>query len=171
MNSMYRLIIPLTFFALSLSLSGCISYSFTGASIPPEMKTVTVNYFVNQAPLFQSTLSQTFTEKLKDRILSQSSLVLANTNGDAVFEGEITNYQVNPTAIQGNETAARNRLTITVHVKFTYNKDPKLNFEYSFTQFEDFNSTESFAAKEDELITAIVDKLTEDIFNKAFANW
>jgi hypothetical protein len=161
----------LTFFALSLGLSGCISYSFTGASIPPEMKTVTVNYFVNQAPLFQSNLSQTFTEKLKDRILSQSSLVLANTNGDAVFEGEITNYQVNPTAIQGNETAARNRLTITVHVKFTYNKDPKLNFEYSFTQFEDFNSTESFASKEEELITAIVDKLTEDIFNKAFANW
>ncbi len=155
-----------------VAVSGCrISYSFSGASISPEMKTISIQYFQNQAPLFQPTLSTTFTEALKDRMTSQTSLELINSTGDLNFEGEITNYISNPVAIQGNETAALSRLTISVHVKFTNAKNPKLNFDRTFSQFSDYESNKTLSSAEGELIPVIVDKLTEDIFNAALTNW
>jgi len=159
-------------FFLLISVSGCrIGYSFSGASISPEMKTLSVQFFQNQAPLFQPSLSSTFTESLKDKMTSQTSLELVNTAGDLNFEGEITNYSSNPVAIQGNETAALNRLTVTVRVKFTNSKDPKLSFDRSFSQYTDYESTKTLSSAENELIPLVVDKLVEDIFNAAFTNW
>lgn len=155
-----------------LSLNSCrISYSFSGASISPETKTVSIQYFQNQAPLFQPTLSNTFTEALKDRMTSQTSLELVSSSGDLNFEGEITNYSSNPLAIQGNETAALNRLSITVRVKFTNEKDSKFSFDRQFTQFTDYESSKSLSSVENELILTIVEKLTEDIYNAALTNW
>jgi hypothetical protein len=159
-------------FLLLISFSGCrIGYSFSGASISPEMKTISVQFFQNQAPLFQPTLSTTFTEALKDRLTSQTSLELVNTTADLNFEGEITNYSTSPVAIQGNETASLNRLTIVVHVKYTNTKDPKLSFDRSFSQYTDYESTKTLSSAENELIPIIIDKLTEDVFNAALTNW
>lgn len=159
-------------FLILTSVSGCrIGYSFSGASISPEMKTISVQFFQNQAPLFQPTLSSTFTESLKDKMTSQTSLELVNATGDLNFEGEITNYSSNPVAIQGNETASLNRLTITVHVKFTNAKDSKLSFDRSFSQYTDYESTKTLSSAENELIPLVVDKLIEDIFNAALTNW
>ena len=163
------------FFLLVIVVLACnscrISYSFTGASVSPDMKTFSVQFFPNQAPLFQPTLSTVFTEGLKDRMTSQTSLELVNSSGDLNFEGEITNYQTNPVAIQGNETAAQSRLTIAVHVKFTNAKDSKLNFDRTFTQFADYESNKSLSEIEGDKIQEIVEKLTEDIFNAALSNW
>jgi len=168
MNKIYYIFL----FLLLTSVSGCrIGYSFSGASISPEMKTISVQFFPNQAPLFQPTLSNVFTESLKDKMTSQTSLELVNTIGDLNFEGEITNYSTNPVAIQGNETASLNRLTISVRVKFTNAKDPKLNFDRSFSQYTDYESTRSLGSAENELIPLVVDKLVEDVFNAALTNW
>ena len=165
--------IPYIFFLLLLvSISGCrIGYSFSGASISPEMKTISVQFFANQAPLFQPTLSTTFTESLKDKMTSQTSLELVNATGDLNFEGEITGYSSNPVAIQQNETASLNRLTIAVHVKFTNAKNPKLSFDRTFSQYTDYESTKTLSSAENELIPIVVDKLVEDIFNAALTNW
>ena len=165
--------IPYIFFLLLLvSVSGCrIGYSFSGASISPEMKTISVQFFANQAPLFQPTLSTTFTESLKDKMTSQTSLELVNATGDLNFEGEITGYSSNPVAIQQNETASLNRLTIAVHVKFTNAKNPKLSFDRTFSQYTDYESTKTLSSAENELIPIVVDKLVEDIFNAALTNW
>ncbi len=65
-----------------------------------------------------------FTEDLKDRFVSQTSLELTNGFGDYNFEGEITDYSTKSLAIQGNETAALNRLSISVRVKFSNSKEP-----------------------------------------------
>lgn len=157
---------------LTLTLVACkINYTFTGASVSPDVKTVNVDFFPNQAPLFQPILSSTFTEGLKDKLLSQTKLNLIQSGGDLQFEGEITNYSSSPISIQNTEQASKNRLSITVKVKFTNNKDKTQSFEQSFTQFEDYDATEPLSTKEEELIKAIVEKLTEDIFNKALANW
>jgi len=165
--------IPYIFFLLLLvSISGCrIGYSFSGASISPEMKTISVQFFANQAPLFQPTLSTTFTESLKDKMTSQTSLELVNATGDLNFEGEITGYSSNPVAIQQNETASLNRLTIAVPVKFTNAKNPKLSFDRTFSQYTDYESTKTLSSAENELIPIVVDKLVEDIFNAALTNW
>src|SRR5690606_35536111 len=103
---------------VSTNLS-CGIYSFTGASIPAELQTVTVDIFENNAPLVVPYLSQDFTEALKNRIRNQSRLSMVRTDGDATFEGRITGYSINPTAVQGNDRAGLNRLTITVSVKYT----------------------------------------------------
>jgi len=157
---------------ICVAVVGCkVNYSFTGASIPENVKTVSVQTFQSYAPLANANLSQTFTEALKNIFLSQTNLDLVSKNGDLQFEGSITGYNVTSVAIQGNETAALNRLTITVKAKFTNTKDKKLNFETSFSRFLDYESSQNLASIEDELIKDINEQLTQDIFNKAVSNW
>jgi len=146
-------------------------YSFTGASISPDVKTIQISYFPNRASNVNPSLSSTFTEALKDRFLSQTSLTIVNLQGDLTIEGEITDYRVTPQAYQGNETAALNRLTINVRVKFTNTKDPSKSYDTQFSRYADFESSKNLASVESQLITEIVDQLTEDIFNKAVVNW
>ena len=161
------------FFVLLLAQNSCrMSYSFTGASISPDVKTVTIQYFANNASLVVPTLSRLFTDALKDYFTSQTNLILVDRNGDLNIEGAITGYGVQPIAIQGNETAAMNRLTITVTVKFTNKKNEKQNFENkSFSRYQDYPSSQNLAAVQDALIKQIDDQLVQDVFNQAVVNW
>jgi len=153
-------------------LGGCkVNYSLSGASIPPEVKTITVKFFPKTAALGPANLSQTFTERLKEKFIGQTGLVVVDRNGDLQLEGAITGYSVAPQAIQPNETAAKNRLTITVNVKYTNTKDEKQSFESSFSRFTDYSSAVNLAAAEDELVREVFDQLVDDIFNKAVINW
>jgi hypothetical protein len=162
-------------FLLSLllfALSSChVNYSMSGASIAPDVKTVAVKYFTKTAALGSASMSQTFTEKLKDKFLSQTSLAVVDKNADLTFEGTISGYVVTPIAIQTNEVAAQNRLTITVNVKFTNIKDEKQNFETSFSRYSDYSSSQNLSAVEETLITDIYTQIVDDIFNKAVINW
>ncbi len=161
-----------SFLTLLVLLTSCTGgYSFTGADISPDVKTVTIEYFPNRATLVQPTLSNVFTEALKDKFTSQTSLEQVNYNGDLIFEGEITNYTVEAQAYQGNETAALNRLTISVRVKFINNVEQDKSFDTSFTRYADFESTQSLMSVEDDLIQQICKELIVDIFNKSVANW
>lgn len=156
----------------STLLSSCLSagYTFTGASIG-EAENIRVKHFPNRAAIVKPTLSNQFTEALKDRFVQQTDLTVTNDMADMVFEGEITSYKVSPRSFQGNETAALNRLTVTVKVKFVNRTDEKQNFEQTFSAFSDFSSSKNINSVESELMDDIVDKLTEDIFNKAVVNW
>jgi hypothetical protein len=160
------------FVFLVFFLTSCkVNYTFSGASYSANIQTFSVAFFQNQAPLVNPSLSNVFTEALKDRISSLTRLKLVQQNGDLQYEGEITNYNVSPQVIQGNETSAMNRLTISVRVKFTNTKATNQSFDKVFTQFEDYESTKSFQSVEDELVKKIVDKLTNDIFNASLVNW
>ncbi len=154
-------------------INSCGIYSFTGGSISAGMKTVSVSLFENVAPLVVPTLSQSFTESLKDRIRSQTSLSFLRVDGDAHFEGKITGYSIQPVSIQGGNmpTAASSRLSITVQVKYVNAIEPDKSFDQSFTRYEDFPASSSFASIEQNLIQKINQQLTEDIYNRAFANW
>lgn len=155
-----------------LKLSGCkTKYSFTGASIAPDVKTVSVKFIANNAPLASPILSQVFTEALRDIFITQTNLKLKETDGDLALEGEITGYQTQPTAILGNETAARNRLTITVNIRFNNTKDETQKFEQSFSRYADFNANQQLSAVENQLIKEINTQLAQDIFNRAVSNW
>jgi len=157
---------------LSQALSGCkVSYSFSGVNISPEVTTYTVQYFQNRAPIVQAQLSQVFTEALQDKIQNNTSLDLAADGGDVLFSGEITGYQTRPTAITGDETAARNRLTISVRVKYTNALEPDLDYDSSFSRYEDYDASQNLTDVENTLIELIVEDLVEDIFNRAFVSW
>lgn len=157
---------------LVVLIAGC-KISFNGASIPAEMKTVNVLFFENNAPLVVPYLSQQFTEDLKTRIRNQTRLSITQNDPQGVFEGRITNYEVKPVAIQDNNqpTAAASRLSITVTVKYTNNLNAKQSFDETFTRFKDFTSTQSLQSIEQAYIKDINSQLTEDIFNRAFAQW
>ena len=159
------------FLVSALLFSGCGVYSFTGASISKDVKTITIKYFQNYAPLIQPTLSQAFTEALKDRFISQTTLVQVNSDGDLILEGSITDYNTKPIAIQAGDQAAQNRLTISIKVKFTNKKDPKFNFEQVFTRYADYSSSQVLTVVEPDLIKTINDQLVGDVFNKAIVNW
>ncbi len=159
------------FNSLIFLLQSCGIYSFTGASIPPEVKTISIQYFSNNAPLVQPTLSQSFTDALKDKFTNQTNLTLVNRAGDLNIQGSVTNYSVSPVAIQSSDMAALNRLTISVSVKFTNNIDEKQNFETIFSRYADYSSSESLSSVEESLIKQINDELVEDIFNKSVVNW
>ncbi len=156
----------------SASFQSCkVTYSFTGVTINPEIKTVSIQYFDNRAPLVQPQLSQIFTDALRDKIQGSTSLELVTGYGDVDFSGEIKNYETRPQAITGAETAALNRLSVTVRVKFSNEVEPDKSFDTSFTRYEEYDSSKDPSSVEDELIKLIVEQLMEDIFNKAFVNW
>lgn len=167
----YNKYLTLIFFTCLITYSCKINYSFTGASIPEDVKTVSVKTFENFAPLTNPNYPQLFTEALKDIFLSQTNLSLVGSNGDLQFEGSITEYKITSVAIQGNETAALNRLSITVNAKFINTKDNIQSFETKFTRFADFSSSSTLSNVEDELMKEINNQLTQDIFNRAVSNW
>lgn len=153
-------------------VSSCsLKYSFTGGSIPENAKTVSIAFFDNNSALGPSTIGQTFTENLRDLFQSQTRLELVNVNGDLAYEGSITGYVIQPIAIQGNQTAAQNRLTITVKVDFVNQVQENKNFNQSFTRFADFNSSQDLSSVEDALIQEIFDQITQDIYNKTLGDW
>lgn len=156
---------------LILASSCKVNYGFSGASVPEEAKTVAIQYFQNQATLANPTVSPLFTEALKDIFNSQTKLRIVDREGDLNFNGAITGYSTTPVAIQSNDQAALNRLTITVNVKYTNKFDEKKNFESTFSRFADYQSSLSLAAVEADLIKEINNQLTQDIFNRAFNNW
>ncbi|KAF0196878.1 MAG: hypothetical protein FD166_2156 [Bacteroidetes bacterium] len=170
-NPEYRLFYLILSVVLSTVLTGCGVYSFTGASVPPEAKSVSIAMFPNKAELVQPTLSQSFTEALREKFSSQTNLALVPRNGDLHFEGEITGYSTEPVAITGQQQAALIRLKITVNVRYINKFNPKDNFETNFSRYEDYSSSQNLASVELDLIAKINEALVDDIFNKSVVNW
>ena len=156
---------------LSISLTSCGIYSFTGASIPTEAKTISVDYFSNKAATVQPSLSQVFTERLKDMFLEQTNLSLSENESDLSFSGYISKYQIKPMAIKANETAGKNRLTIAVKVTYNNSLNSENNFEHTFIRYRDYDSAQNISDIENTFIKEITNELAEDVFNKAFVNW
>ncbi len=154
------------------AFQGCkIGYSFTGASIAPSVKTFTVYYIPNRARLINPTLSQLLTEALQDKLTRQTSLNMLEDNGDLEFEGQITGYDVRPMNIKEGDTAAQNRLTVTVKIKYTNNKNHDDDWDKTFSAYFDYDSTSLLSDVEDSLMEEILEQLTDDIFNASIANW
>ena len=154
-------------------LASCTGgYSFTGASIPPEAKTISVATFPNFAPTVNPQLSKMLTEELTMMFSSQTSLdVMSTEGGDLHVEGEIVGYDTRAAALSSNDEVSMNRLTVTIKVRFTNNIDPEANFEQQFSRYRDYAASLDFSAVENSLLDEIVTELCEDIFNKAVVNW
>jgi hypothetical protein len=163
----------LFFIGLLSVISGCkVNYSFTGASIPPNAKTINIKYFPNNAPLVAQGLSQKITDGLQDKFTTETNLQMVNDGGDLVLEGSITDYKTTPVAIQGNDLAALNRLTITIEVSFTNTIDENLSFDsQKFSRYTDYSSSQNLTEVQEALIEEISQLLIEDVFNKAVINW
>jgi hypothetical protein len=153
-------------------VQSCGIYSFTGTSIQPDVKTITINYFEYKALKVNPNLSNQITEALKDKFTRLTKLEQIDIDGDLEIIGEVTGYDVKATAITANEQAAQNRLTVNVKVAFIDRKYPENSFENkSFSAYADFDAMQQLDAVEASLCEEIVEKLCEDIFNGTVANW
>jgi hypothetical protein len=164
--------ILILFTAITL-LQSCGIYSFTGADIDySTTKTFQVNYFQNTALEVRPGISRDFTQRLQDLLLNQTSLDLVNNNGDLIYEGEIVEYYTAPITATSQNTAAQNRLTVGINVRFYNTKDPEKDFEQRFSFYKDYSGTALLSgAQLDEALEEIFERITQDIFNKSLANW
>lgn len=162
-------------FILSLSLvfllQSCGIYSFTGADTG-DAESFQVNYFQNQADLVEPGIDRTFTLQLQDLIQNQTSLSLANDNADLIFEGEIIDFYVAPMTATAENTAAQNRLTIAVRVRYYNTLQPEKDFERRFSFYYDYPANAQLVGGTLETaVNEIFDRLTQDIFNAALTDW
>jgi hypothetical protein len=164
-----------SFFLLAMSLSvlsGCGIYSFTGGQFSGA-KTFSVDYFKPQSAMVTPLYAQRFTESLKDLLLAQSPLRIAEKNGELTYSGTVVDYRTAPVAIQSGaaETASLNRLTITVKVKYENSLEPELSFEKTFSKFADYDANQDLFTIEESLWSLINEQLTQEIYNASVGNW
>ncbi len=165
------ILLPVVLLIVAESCGVKVAYKFTGASISPAVKTLSVATFQNRASLVQPGLTQKLTDALMDMCKSQTNLEMVTSGGDVSFEGDITDYRTQPLTVSGNEQAAMNRFSITVKVRYVNNVDPDLSYEQTFTSYKDYDSALDLSAVEANLTEEISKMLIEDIFNRAFVNW
>jgi hypothetical protein len=157
---------------LALLLGGCtVNYSLSGGSVPATAKTLSVASLDARAPLCSPLSAQAITESLRDLMQAQTPLTLAQADGDIAYEGAITGYDVQPVAIQANETAALNRLTITVGIHYTNKANSKADADFTVSRFADFPSSQDLSTVEDGLVRDIGKQLAQDIFDRTLGNW
>ena len=162
----YILIIIICF-----SLNSCKYYNFTGTG-KIDAETFQVNYFQNNSILVEPGLDRDFTLALQDLILNQTNLSLVKSNGDLVYEGEITDYRIAPMTATSQNTAAQNRLTIRVNVRFYNKKKEEDDFEQPFSFYFDYpGSAQLVGSQKDTAIAEIFERITQDIFNASLAKW
>ena len=158
---------------VSITFNSCGTYSFTGADIDySTTKTFQVNYFKNDAPIVEPGIGRDFTLKLQDLLLNQTNLDLVNSSGDLIFEGEIIEYYIAPITTTSEITAAQNRLTIIINVRFYNTKEKLKDFDQRFRFYYDYpGSSQLVGSQKDEAINVIFERITQDIFNTSLANW
>ena len=157
---------------LIFTVQSCGIYSFSGTNIQSDVKTIQIDYFPNNAILVEPSLSQEFTMRIQDLFLQQTNLSLVKAGGDLQFEGEITGYKINPMTATAQQTAAQNRLTVTVNVRFYNNKFEDDNFERSFSHYYDYDANAQLTGGIlDDAFNEILERITQDIFNASVAKW
>lgn len=167
---MQRLTLYLIVSCLSIIFASCGVYTPYGAQTSGA-KTFSVSYFKPQTPQATPIVAQNFTEDLKDLIQRQSTLSLVDGQGELQYEGLITGYLVSPVGVTGDETTARNRLTVTVQVSYKNTLEPDLSFDRSFSKFTDYDSSQDLLSIEETLMEEINEQLTQEIFNATLGNW
>jgi len=156
----------------ALAVVSCGIYSFSGTSIQPDEKTITINYVEYKAMKVNPSLSNDMTEAMRNKFRRMTRLEQVDVDGDLEIVAEIVGYDVRAQGITANEVAAQNRLTVTVRVTFINRKNPETGFENkNFSAYSDFDATQSLDAVESSLCAEIVEKLVEDIFNATVAQW
>ncbi len=162
-------------------LVSCGVYSFTGANISPNIKTISIQTFYDEIGTGPPNLSQLFTEKIRDYYQQNTSLTIVPNEGDLQLEGSIVGYRLTPMAPKSSgsqnfantDIAALQRLTITVKVTYLNTQDESYDFEgQSFSFYQDYDpEKQDFNSIEAALVEFIYDAIVLDIFNASVANW
>lgn len=159
--------------AVMMAAPACrISYKFNGSALDYSVyKTVHVSEFPIRAALVYPPLQQTFENELLDYIARNTRLQVVDGASDLQIEGEITGYSLSPQAVTENAYASQTRLTISVRVKYTDNKQENKDVDQTFSAYRDFDSSLMLNDVQDDLCQQISKELVELIFNATLGDW
>ena len=174
-NTVYFLLLGCAFFILNFSFSSCGIYSLNDVgTIPDSVQTVKINFIENRAPYVNPQLSPTLTDRLKQKITSQTRLSsTTNDNADWVLSGEVRDYSVSTSGVttnNGRQQSSINRLTVSVYISKLDQKSNKTD-EYTVSRSFDFSASQSLQQAEAALLDEMIRNLTDEIFNRIFSNW
>jgi hypothetical protein len=169
-NTLKHLKLIATLLLVTICYSCKVQYGFTQPT-SIDAKTFQVNYFQNNAPLIEPGLDRDFRTALQDLILNQTNLDLVTSGADLTYEGEITEYRISPTTATAENTAAQNRLTISVQVRFFDKNNPDNDIDKRFSFFYDYPGSSQIDAVKSEAFEEIFERLTQDIINATLAKW
>ncbi len=160
---------------VTFSLSSCWIYKFNDGDVGTA-KNFEVRLFQNyatQSPgsTFEPGLDRDFTQALQELILNQTSLSLTSSNGDLLYEGEITEFRITPMTATAEQTAAQNRISMRVNVRFFNRTKEDQDFEKPFSFFFDYPANAQFNTVKVAAYEEIFERITQDIFNESLANW
>ena len=168
-----KLTIILVGYFVAFSMTSClISYKFNGSSIDyTKTRTISISDFPNTAELVYPPLSQQFSETLRDVYTRQTRLQQIKKGGDLHLEGEIVGYQLTPMAISADSYSSQTKLTITIKVRFSNNKNPQDDFEKTYSSFQNFDSSKMLTDVQDELAKTMIAEIVDNIYNDTVAKW
>ena len=158
---------------LSLAAMSCsVSYKFNGASIDyTKTKTIQIADFPIRSSYVWGPMGPMFNNALKDMYANHTRLIQVRRNGDLKIEGEITQYTQRNKSVSASGQSAQTELSITVNVRFTNNVNHSEDFERQFSSSKSYETTQSLATVQEELVTQMIKDITEQIFNATVANW
>ena len=166
----------MVFASLLFVLSSCwpssVSFKDTG-SMPAEWKTFSVKTLEVLAPNAPLNYSPSLTEQLKDGIQNNTRLLLNTTfgKGEVNIEGRVISYNVSPIAIQGNNNASQNRLTVSVQFSIQVTQPKEDLITLTATRFADFDAGTNLSSVEGGLLDDINKQIVQDVINKLLSNW
>lgn len=147
-------------------------YTFNGASIDyNKTKTIQINEFPIRASFVWSQMGTIFNNDLRNYYADHTKLIQVKRGGDLKVEGEITRYDQRNKSVSSEGYSAQTELSMTVNVRFTNNADHKQDFERQFTATSTYNTTQSLASVQEELVTEMVQNIVDQIFNATVSNW
>lgn len=164
--------VSVAFIAICLLTACSISYKFNGASIDySKTKTIQIADFPIRASYVWGPMASIFNNQLKDLYANHTRLIQVKRDGDMKIEGEITRYDQRNKSVSSEGFSAQTELSMTVNVRFTNNANHSEDFERQFTATATYENTQTLNAVQEELVTQMVEEITDQIFNTTVANW
>ncbi len=157
---------------LAIAVACTVSYKFTGTSIDYNVvKTIQIDNIPLRSAYVWAPMGPMFNNKLQDLYANQTRLQLVRSNGDLHISGEITNYEQYNKSISADGFSSQTQLKITVNIRFVNNKNHAQDFERQFSATSQYDSNQQLANVQEDLVSEMIDDLTDQIFNATVANW
>lgn len=158
---------------LVLLAGGCIRYSFTGGSIPSDVRTIHIPFFADQSNSGVGDLSDRLYQNLVDRFVNQSRLSLGGgrETSDAWLEGVITSYSNRPYTVTGNAQSSLNQVQISVRASFQYADATTPVWSTSVSGAATYDVLNNPVDGEQEAIEEALEQIANTMFTNSVSQW
>lgn len=173
-------IIKRHYIILSLALAciviptGCtISYGFTpiGGLDYSKVKTISFDKFPIRSAYVWAPMEAMFYNSMVKEFSSKTKLKLQKRNGDLDLQGEIVEYSQTNKSVAADGFSAQTQLKLTVNVRYSNKTKPEEDFEQRFSSTTVYDSSQSLASVQEQLVQEMIDDIIDQIMNATVSNW